>query len=104
MNPTDNLSDIPNEPRRNKQRRSISVLQLTTALALIALPATVLFPIIARPVPPPPVAIATLHPDQPTVYTRESLVDIWTSGKFRQQLRDKRREAMLDLKRLEHSK
>jgi len=46
---TNGLNEVPYSTRHARRRRPISALQLATLLALIALPATVLFPIIAEP-------------------------------------------------------
>ena len=66
MNVANNINGMSNGIGRTRRRRPISVIQLAMALVFIALPATVLFPIIATPVVETTIEAASMKPYMPT--------------------------------------
>jgi hypothetical protein len=98
MNAMNNISEI--SPEESSSSRPISVLQLATALAFVALPATVLFPIIARPAPA--IQPVIVSPYSSVLSAKPPRSGAWSETRFTAQVRARTHAAVVELKRLAH--
>jgi len=87
-------------PEYGSSGRPISVLQLATALAFVALPATVLFPIIARPASTTPVQSSAAVQIAADNSARTQLQQVWITAKLNGQVRAKGQATVQEFQRL----